>query len=94
MKRTLISFGQEKLNEVHPRVMLLLIEEMLDQNLGHADIRHVIADSVDELNAACIIIFRAVKGELQMGSNETQLMQFTCKYAKDFSCSNSHLKQM
>ena len=94
MKANLITFGSEKLREIHPFTMLALLEKLREENYSSASIKATETVSVDSLNKVTEIFLRAVKGEIQMGNNPTDLLYFKCSYGNDFSCCNVIFKKI
>ena len=93
MKTPLIQFKNEKLNNVHPRALLLMLEKMVEKDYRSASIISVEETPIDELNTRLKIEFVCITGEIQPGKNKTTFRAFTCQYGNDFSCSSSHIEQ-
>lgn len=94
----LITFDAEKLNNVHPRIVLALAEEMVKNELASGYIRDVEQVEVDARNSYTSIIFTAVPDALvtglKTGSNLTRWYQLSVRHANNFSCAQIVLKTL
>lgn len=86
----LITFGEEKLTNVPSRVLLAMLDDMLDKGYKQASVDSVEIRSIDNLNSSCVIVYGVLLGDVASGVQKLHRVRFVCRYANSFNCSSFH----